>query len=58
MVRRLRFLQAILCLGLAGTLHAQAGVLAVLTQHNNAARTGEFVGDAAEYEKRYSQDVR
>ena len=40
MVRRLRFLQAILCLGLAGTLHAQAGVLAVLTQHNNAARTG------------------
>jgi len=40
MVRRLRFLQAILCLGLASTLHAQARVLAVLTQHNNAARTG------------------
>jgi len=40
MVRRLRFLQAIFCLGLASTLHAQAGVLAVLTQHNNAARTG------------------
>ncbi len=40
MVRRLRFLQAILCLGLASTLHAQAEVLAVLTQHNNAARTG------------------
>ena len=40
MVRRLRFLQAIFCLGLASTLHAQARVLAVLTQHNNAARTG------------------
>ena len=39
-MRRLRVLQAVVCLGLAATLHAQAGPLAVLTQHNDAARTG------------------
>ena len=39
-MRRLRVLEVIFCLGLAGPLPAQAGPLAVLTQHNDAARTG------------------
>ena len=39
-VRRLRVLQAAACLGLAGISHAQAEPLAVLTQHNDNARTG------------------
>jgi len=39
-MRRLRVLRAILCLGLAAASHSQAGPLAVLTQHNDAARTG------------------